>query len=182
MESYPGIESLEPLYEFKLSVDAVANGVRDPANWSFIKRRLDGFFGGFIVNEKNYFMGVGIQYMNEMKYDKGELPEYVLLDKQARFEALENTMKDLESLRNLLGDAKGNNASSDTVQDLAESCRGSLRLFFDMIPDGDVRAVEELFAHVKKADANGDGRLSDDEIIFLSPVEQEVWKRRVEKY
>lgn len=61
VESWPGAESLEPLYEFRLSVDAIAGGVRDPKNWPFIQRRLEAFFGGFIINEKNYFMGVGLQ-------------------------------------------------------------------------------------------------------------------------
>ena len=57
IESWPSIASLEPIYEFKLSVDAIAAGVQDRDKWAFIQKRLESFFGGFIVNEKNYFMG-----------------------------------------------------------------------------------------------------------------------------
>jgi len=180
VESWPGIQSLEPLYEFKLSVDAIVVGVQDPNNWKFIQKRLDKFFKGFIINEKNYYIGVGSKYMNEIQYDKGELPNYVALDKEARFEALENTMKNLESLKLALADSGNNNA--DTVEDLAKSSQSSLQLFFAMIPDQDVKAVEELFVHVQKADINGDGRLSDDEITSLSPIEQEIWKLRIDNY
>jgi len=131
--------------------------------------------------------------MNEMVYDAGELPNYVLLDKETRFEALENTMNNLESLKSVLGDninggngGNGNvSVSADIVndvQDLAKSSQRSLQVFFDMIPSEDVKAVEELFVNVKKADANGDGKLSEDEMNYLSPMEREIWKRRVDKF
>ena len=182
VESWPGIESLEPLYEFKLSIDAVVTGVQDPSNWPFIQKRLETFFGGFIINEKNYFMGVGLQYMNDMKYDEAELPNYVLLDKEARFNALDSTMKNLESLKLALADSGGSNNKADIVIDLANSAQSSLQSFFALIPEQDIKAVEDLFKNVKKADTNGDGRLSDDEIIFLSPNEQEIWKKRINKF
>jgi len=140
-------------------------------------------------------MGVGISYMNEMVYDKGELPNYVVLDKETRFEALENTMNNLESLKSVLGDningggGNGGNGNVsvnadivDDVKELAKSSQRSLQVFFDMIPSEDVKAVEELFANVQKADANGDGKLSEDEIVNLSPMEREIWKRRVDKF
>lgn len=226
VESWPGIESMEPLYELKLSLDAIVDGVKDPKNWPYIQKRLEKFFGGFVINEKNYYMGVGVritttnktginlcptcgffslipilsinfvfssllflrrlftnlpqlQYTNEIKYDKNELPSYVLLDKQTRFDALEQTMKILENLKLVLS---GSGTNAETVEDLAKSSQRSLQSFFAMIPEQDVKAVEELFNHVKKADTNGDGRLTDDEIIFLSPAEQEIWKRKVDKF
>ncbi|KAL7553232.1 hypothetical protein ACHAWF_017315 [Thalassiosira exigua] len=182
VETWPGIESLEPLYEFKLSLDAVAAGVKDPNNWPYVRKRLESFFGGFIVNEKNYFMGVGLQYMNEIKYDEGELPNYVLLDKESRFDALDGTMKNLEGLKKALAEDPSVSANVNLVEDLARSAQDSLRSFFSLIPEDDVKAVEELFTNVKKADVNGDGRLGDDEIIYLSPAEQEAWRRRVEKF
>ena len=103
----------------------------------------------------------------------------MLLDKQTRFDALEQTMKILENLKLVLS---GSGTNAETVEDLAKSSQRSLQSFFAMIPEQDVKAVEELFNHVKKADTNGDGRLTDDEIIFLSPAEQEIWKRKVDKF
>ena len=89
-------------------------------------------------------------------------------------------MKNLESLKKVLADK--NNRNADVVNDLALASQSSLQSFFSLIPDQDVKAVEELFVDVKKADTNGDGRLSDDELVFLHPVEQEIWNRRVEKF
>ena len=103
----------------------------------------------------------------------------MLLDKQTRFDALEQTMKILENLKLVLS---GSGTNAETVEDLAKSSQRSLQSFFAMIPEQDVKAVEELFNHVIKADTNGDGRLTDDEIIFLSPAEQEIWKRKVDKF
>ena len=177
--SWPGVESLEPLYEFKLSLDAIALGVRDRDKWPYIKKRLDAFSGGFILNEKNFFMGVGLQYMNEIQYDGAELPNYVLLDKETRFGALEQTMKNLEDLKAALADTT---STSETVEGLAQASQSSLQAFFALVPESDVKAVEDLFVHVKKADMNGDGALSDEEIMFLPPIEQEIWKRRVKKF
>lgn len=180
IESYPGIESLEPLYEFKLSIDAIVTGVQDPKNWPFIQKRLEKFFAGFIVNEKNFYMGVGLEYMNEITYDANELPNYVVLDKEARFGALVNTMENLTNLKNTLADKGGVDAIA--VQDLAKASQSSLQSYFAMIPEEDVKAMETLFESVRKADTNRDGILTSDEIIYLSPVEQQVWKRRMDKF
>jgi hypothetical protein len=179
VESWPGIESLEPMYELKLSLDAMVNGLKDPQNWPYIQKRLDTFFSGFIVSEKNFYFGVGLQYMNEIQYDKAELPNYVVLDKQARYDALEQTMKNLENLKSVL--AIGG-SDTGTVQDFAKYSQSALASWFAMIPEQDVKAVEALFVNVKKADVNRDGRLTDDELVFLSIDEQELWKRRVAKF
>ena len=179
VEEWPGIDALEPMYEFKLSVDAIVIGLQDTKNWPYIQKRLEKFFGGFIVNEKNFYFGVGLQYMNDVKYDKGELPNYVLLDKQARYNALEVTMNTLETLKNNLN-VPG--IDPTTINDYATTCQSSLASWFDLIPDGDMKAVLELFTNVQKADINRDGRLSDNELVCLSPVEQEIWKKRVSKF
>eukprot|EP00797_Seminavis_robusta_P003783 Sro123_g059750.1 n/a (169) ;mRNA; r:106326-106832 len=167
------------MYEFKLSLDAVVAGVQDPKNWPYIQKRLEKFFGGFIVNEKNFYFGVGLQYMNDIQYDKAELPNYVVLDKQSRYDALEQTMKSLENLKSVLAIGGSDEA---TVVDLAKSSQSALASWFALIPEKDVKAVEEFFLNVKKADTNRDGRLSDDELVFLSPAEQQIWKRRVDKF
>ena len=176
---WPGIEGLEPMYELKLSIDAVATGIQDVTSWPYIQRRLDKFFSGFIVNEKNFYFGVGLQYMNEIQYDKNELPNYVLLDKQTRYDALDSTMKYLENLKNTLAIA---GSDPMVVENLAKSAQYSLASWFALVPQEDVKAVEELFQNVKKADINRDGRLSNEEIVFLSPQQQEIWKRRVDKF
>lgn len=177
VETWPGIEGLEPMYEFKLSIDALTKGVSEPKNWPFIQKRLDKFFSGFIVNEKNFYLGVGLQYMNDIQYDKGELPNYVVIDKEARFDALDRTMKDLEALKASLeaGDASA-------IESYATSAQNALASWFALIPPSDVKAVEELFVNVQKADTNRDGRLSDDELSFLPIPQQDSWKRKVDKF
>lgn len=176
VETWPGIEGLEPMYELKLSIDAISSAVSDPTNWPSIKKRLDTFFSGFLVNEKNFYVGIGLQYMNEMQYDKGELPNYVVLDKQARFDALDRTMKDLESLKASL-DARDTAA----IESYAKSSQNALASWFSLIPASDVKAAADLFVSIRKADSNRDGILSDGELVFMSVPEQELWKRRVDK-
>ena len=179
--SWPGIENLDPMYELKLSIDALSSGVADPANWPYVQRRLDKFFQGSIFSERSFYFGVGLQYMNDIQYDKAELPSYVLLDKEARYKALEQTMNSLEMLKSSLASP---NASviKDVIQDNAKECQAALASWFALVPQGDVRAVQELFEHVKKADVNRDGRLSDDQLPFLSIEEQELWKKGVAKF
>ena len=41
--------------------------------------------------------------MNDIKYDSGELPNYSIMDKEARYDGLDRTMKSLEGLKNALG-------------------------------------------------------------------------------
>ena len=178
---WPGIENLEPLYELKLSIDALSTAVSDPTNWPFVQRRLEKFFQGSIFSEKNFYFGVGLQYMNEIQYDKAELPNYVLLDKEARFDALDRTMKSLERLKTSL--ASPNAAVlNDVIVDTAKESQASLASFFALLPPKDYQAVQELFEHVQKADVNRDGKISDEEITVLTIPEQELWKKRVEKF
>lgn len=177
VSAWPGIESLEPMYEFKLSIDALQTAVNDPKNWPYVKKRLDRFFKGAILSEKNFYFGVGLQYMNDIQYTKNELPNYVVLDKQARYDALDKTMKSLEGLQKSLSseDAKA-------IQDYAKDSQLALKSWFELVPEDDVKAVADLFINVKKADINRDGKLSEDEMAFLSIEQQQFWKKRVEKF
>jgi len=178
---WPGIDSLEPMYELKVSIDALVNGVAEPKNWPFVEKRLDKFFQGGLFSEKNFYFGVGLQYMNDMKYDKSELPSYVILDKETRYAALEETMKSLERLKSTLSSP---NASviKDVIRDNAIASQTALASWFALLPQGDVAAVQQLFQHVQMADTNRDGKLSDNELELLSPLEQELWKKRVKKF
>jgi hypothetical protein len=175
--SWPGIETLEPLYELKLSIDSIVASVADSKNWPFIQTRLERFFQGFIVNEKNFYLGVAFQYSNDIQYAREELPSYVLMDKEARYDAIDLTMKRLENLKKSLATRDDALITAD-----AKAAQAALDSWFALVPPKDFQAVQELFVHVKKADTNRDGRLSDNELIFLSPTEQQVWKLRVEKF
>lgn len=174
---WPGIETLEPLYEFKLSVDALQTAVIDPKNWPYVQKRLDRFFKGAILSEKNFYFGVGLQYINDIQYTKSELPNYVLLDKQTRYDALEKTMKSLEGLQKSLAidDARG-------VQEYAKDGQLALQSWFALVPEDDFKAVQDLFVNVRQADRNRDGILSRDELAFLSMEQQIIWKKRVDKF
>lgn len=44
------------------------------------------------------------------------------------------------------------------------------------------RPFQELFIPIKNAHTNRNGKLLDNELVFLSPTEQQVWKLRVEKF
>ena len=89
-------------------------------------------------------------------------------------------MKNMASLRSALANSPSTDVS--TVQDLALAAQSALASWFSMIPSENVQAVEQLFVKVQKADVNRDGRLSDDELAALSPDDQQVWKRRVDKF
>mmetsp|Transcript_11358 Transcript_11358/g.17496 ORF Transcript_11358/g.17496 Transcript_11358/m.17496 type:complete len:259 (-) Transcript_11358:265-1041(-) len=175
--TWPSIEDLEPMYEFKLSIDALQEGVKDSKNWPLVKNRLDKFFKGAILSEKNFYFGVGLQYMNDINYAKEELPNYVVMDQQARYDALQRTMRNLENLKEALADE-----DAQGIADYAKDSQIALASWFALVPENDILAVEDLFVNVKKADLNRDGRISDDEMGSLTPVQQELWKKRVEKF
>jgi len=78
--------------------------------------------------------------MNDIKYDSAELPNYVLMDKQARFDALDRTMKSLEGLKNSLA-----NEDSKEIEDYAKDSQLALASWFALIPENDVNTVENLF-------------------------------------
>lgn len=173
--SYPDISDLEPLYELKLSVDALAAGVQNTAQWPSIQKRLAKFFKGAVLSEKNFYLGVGFQYINDIKYDDDAA--YVTMDKQARFGALDACVTALERLKGSLG---GNDAAA--VEGDAQSAQSALASWFALIPEGDVKAVEQLFKDVRSADVDRNGLLSEEELATLPAEEREAWKKRVQKF
>jgi hypothetical protein len=60
------VEYLEPVYELKLSIDALASGVSNSAKWPAIANRLKKFFGG-PLSEQYYFRGLSQQYSNAVR-------------------------------------------------------------------------------------------------------------------
>ena len=55
--AYPGLEFLEPIYELKLSLDALAPVAANPQRYPALRARLDKFFGGGLLSEKYYYLG-----------------------------------------------------------------------------------------------------------------------------
>mmetsp|Transcript_14530 Transcript_14530/g.21429 ORF Transcript_14530/g.21429 Transcript_14530/m.21429 type:complete len:259 (+) Transcript_14530:131-907(+) len=177
VSTWPDIVNLEPMYEFKLSIDALQEGVKEREKWPLVKKRLDKFFKGAILSEKNFYFGVGLQYMNDIKYAKDELPNYIVIDQQDRYDALERTMKNLDNLKNALVAE-----DAQAIEDYAKDSQIALASWFALVPDNDVRAVKDLYINVKKADVNRDGSISDEEFGSLSLEQQELWKKRADKF
>ena len=166
------------MYELKLSVDAVATGVKDKTKWPIIQKRLEKFFKGAIFNEGNYYGGVAVKYMDEIKYSNDEIKEYVRLDKEQRFNSMMRCIKNLEQLKN---DLIVNGQEENIIKD-AEDAQMALKEWFSYVPSSDVEAVQKLFVQVRSADANRDGRLDEKELMTLTESDQEIWKKRVELY
>ena len=175
--SYPSLEYLEPIFELKLSVDNLAKGTQNKKLRPYILKRLEKFFRGGLTSERNYYSGLGIQYVNNISYDTDqELPEYIKLDKEQRLQAMESTLKFLEQLKQVLADDIDND---DLVMSNAQDASSSLQKWFDMIPTQDFEAVDQLFRSTRAADANRDGKLDDKELATMTETEREIWKKRV---
>ena len=52
VKAYPALEYLEPIYELKLSLDALGPVAGDEARWPALRKRLDKFFGGGPLSER----------------------------------------------------------------------------------------------------------------------------------
>jgi len=172
---WPSLEYLEPIYEFKLSVDALQRGSKDKTKWSFLKKRLDKFFSGGLLSEKYYYSGLGFQYMARIRYSDNELKAFINIDQNERYEAMEATMESLKSLRNNFA-----KESPDKITADADAAKASISKWFDLIPASDLAAVEKLFLAVRTADKDRNGRLSDDELATLSETDRTYWKKRVD--
>jgi len=175
---WPNLAYLEPIYELSLSVSALAKTVGDTSKWPLILKRLEKFFKGALLSERNYYTGVAITYMNEIKYDKSETNEYIKIDKSKRYEAFEACMKNLELLKNDISA----NESADNVKADADAAQRALADWFSYVPSEDVQAVGKLFVRVKSADTDRNGRLDDLEMQALSEEDRSVWKKRVDLF
>jgi hypothetical protein len=184
--TWPSIEYLEPLYELKLSVQALAQAVAssDTTKFGMVQQRLEKLFSGGIFSERNYYIGLGATYMEQIKYDKNELKEYIQLDKEARFQAMEDTMNNLQDLLNAL---KKNSAAANEnaaavvveVQQCANGAKASLDRWFALVPADDVSRAGQLFLNTRTADVNRNGKLEPDEWATLSEDDRILWKKRV---
>lgn len=176
--AWPNLAYLEPIYELNLSINALAMTVGDISKWPLVQKRLEKFFKGALLSEKNYYTGVAVTYMNEIKYDPSETSEFIKIDKSKRYEAFEACMKNLELLKNDIAA----NESADNVKADAAAAQRALAEWFSCVPSEDVQAIGKLFVSVKNADADRNGRLDDIELQSLSETDRNIWKKRVDLF
>ena len=89
MGQYCACRYLEPIYELKLSLGTLATAAEQRDRWPALKKRLDKFFSGGPISERNYYAGVALQYVEQIRYD--DLDEFVKQDKRERRSAMEET-------------------------------------------------------------------------------------------
>ena len=59
----PGVELLEPIYEFGLGVDALRAACEDAARWPALRIQLQRFCGGGPFGEQYYVFGAEVCHM-----------------------------------------------------------------------------------------------------------------------
>lgn len=189
--SYPSLEYLEPIYELKLSIDSLQRNIQNSDNtatsFPYIYKRLAKMFANGIFSEKNYYLGLAVTYNNQIVYDKNELKTFVNLDKEERFNLINDTFNRLESLKNRLkivldgssqSDISTNIRKKDILEDVEDAQRFMTR-WFELIPKEDVNDVDNLYKMVRKADVNRDGKLDANELLTLPEKERDVWIKRI---
>jgi hypothetical protein len=177
VETWPGLEYLEPIYEFKMSLQALAEVATDESKYPLLQQRLEKFFSGGIVSERSYYAGLGVQYMRQIQYDKNELSEYIRLDKAERFNAMEDTLDDLKNLRASL---ETKTQDSQVVQDYSSRAKLSLARWFALVPRSDVERVEKLYGSARAADANRNGKLEKEELESMLEEDRVLWQKRID--
>ena len=198
---YPPLEYLEPIYELKLSIDALEKGLilsspNDLNNNSNnnltseqrqrqrvnIQKRLEKLFGGGIFSEKNYYLGLAVTYNNQIVYDTDrELSTYINLDKDERLNYIDSALKSLESLKNTLKKVGATSSAMDenTLMNDVDSAQKSIKAWFAMVPSQDMDDVDNLFRITRGADVNRDGKLDASELATLPEKEREIWLKRI---
>lgn len=170
---YPALEYLEPFYELKLSIDALASVAPQPERWPALRKRLDKFCGG-PLSEQYYYLGLATQYTSQIKYE--DLDAFVAADRQERQQAAQSVF---ESLRALKAGLEAPAPDASALEASAKAAQQSMARWLGLVPPEDIRRVEELLGAVRRADVNRDGRLNGDELGMLSVEQRAVWKARV---
>lgn len=171
------LEYLEPIYELKLSIDALANAVSEPARWPALLGRLERFFGG-PLSEQYYYAGLSLQYVKNIVYD--DLDSFVDADKQARQEAMNAVISALRELRDALkagAAATPDEAMRASVTAKAAAAQRAMERWMSFVPALDVQRVDALLRAIRAADADRNGKLTGAELSTLGPDEQSLWKR-----
>jgi hypothetical protein len=176
VEQWPGVEYLEPIYELKLSVEALSQAAGDASKYPIVTKRLEKFFGGGLLSERNYYAGLGVQYTGQIKYEKNELKEYIRLDKGERFNSMEDA---LNSLKELFETLKKDSPSDADVKGCVNQAGTSLDRWFALVPPSDMERVGKLFIAARQVDVNRNGKVELEELATMSEEDRVVWKRRV---
>jgi len=172
--AYPPLEYLEPVFELKLSLDALAPVARDPQRFPALKQRLDKFFGGGPLSEKFYYIGLSTEYISKIQY--ADLDTFVRQDKQQREQAMEDALSALEGCKKALAAEVPDTA---LVASSAAAAQNFLERWLSLVPSVDVEKVSALFLATRKADANNDGKLDKAEMATLPDDQRAVWEKRV---
>jgi len=177
ISAWPAIEYLEPIYELKLSLGTLATAAEQRDRWPALKKRLDKFFSGGPISERNYYAGVALQYVEQIRYD--DLDEFVKQDKRERRSAMEETLGAMEALKRSLAGAA---PDADEVASTTTSAQQAVERWFALVPPTDVQRVATLYRAVRSADVDRDGRLSESELAALSEADRSAWRSRVNLY
>ena len=175
--SWPSIEYLEPIYELKLSIDALQVAAAEPTRWPALRQRLDRFFGG-PLSEQYYFPGLSQQYTAKISYD--DLDEFVRVDRRERQQRMEDIMGALRRTRDELGKPEPNlkpNAG-EIAADTRAAQQGMVQ-WLSLVPESDVKRAADLFVNVRRADVDRDGKLSSAELETLDASDRALWKAKV---
>lgn len=172
--AYPPLEYLEPIYELKLSLDALGSIAGDSARWPALQKRLDKFFSGGLLSEKSYYIGLAVQYSEKIAYD--DLAEFVKSDKQQRLAAMEDTLAAMETTKIALA-SPGPDVGA--IVGSTGAAQRALARWLSLVPPSDVDRVDKLFKAVRVADADRNGKLSKEEAASLSAEDRATWQARV---
>ena len=171
--AYPPLEYLEPIYELKLSLDALQAVVPEPDRWPALKKRLQRFCGG-PLSEQYYYAGLAAQYTSKVEYS--DLDAFVTADKNERKAAIDQV---IDSMRALKAGLEAPAPDASALQGSVRAASQGMARWLSLVPPEDVRRVEELLGAVRRADTNRDGRVGADELGALTDEQQAVWKARV---
>ncbi|CAJ1954694.1 unnamed protein product [Cylindrotheca closterium] len=180
VQKWPGVEYLEPVYELKLSFEAIAKASEDESQYASLQQRLEKFFKGTIYSERNVYAGVALSYTTQIQYDPNEIQEYARLDQQERFDLMENALDNLRNLYISLPSTPDATVNKQDISDFANGATACMRRWFSLIATAEVDRAKELYEAARSADANKDGKVDVEELQAVPEEYRTLWKKRLE--
>ena len=171
----PDLQYLEPIYELKLSLDALRSAVETPTpeRITALRSRLRRFFGG-PLSEQYVYRGLCVAYQDRVKYAPQELAAFVDADKQARAVACDDVIGGMRALKDALDVEPPDPAALKASADVAVK---AMKLWLSYVPPADVAKVDALLQAVRVADTDRNGKLSDAELGALSDEQAAIWRK-----